>query len=158
MGGGVGTLSISGVLTLLGTACPQVKEQKHSTQKISLTSRCLDPDESRGRLFREGLWCKISIILCTEETTTLVLANPGFESFPVRSGNALSADQTYLWQMSVLSRLICLCDISSALQINLHNPSAFLREALGFEIGESVWDWLTLEVKEEFPEKHLAWW
>lgn len=82
--------SISRVLTLLGTACPQVRGQKHSTQKISLISLCLESAESRGSLFREGLCCKISVILCTEEMGTLVLENSGFESFPVRSGDALS--------------------------------------------------------------------
>lgn len=33
----------------------------------------------------------MSIILCAEEVATLVLANRGFESFPVRLGDALNA-------------------------------------------------------------------
>lgn len=48
--------------------------------------------------------------------TTLVLANPGLESFPVSCGDALSAVPDLLERISVFSRLVWLYDVSPALQ------------------------------------------
>ena len=86
-GAGVGSWSINTPRYCLSSG----KMTKAQHAKDIPFSLYLEPAESRKRLFREGLWCKLSIILCTEEMATLVLARAGFESFPVHSGDALSA-------------------------------------------------------------------
>lgn len=55
-------------------------------------------------------------ILCPGETTTLVLANAGLESFPVSSGDALSPVPDLLGKISIFSQLVWLCDVSPTLQ------------------------------------------
>lgn len=63
--------------------------------------------------------------LCPGGTTTLVLANPGLESFPVSHEDVLSAIPDLLGKISVFSRLVWLHDVSPMLQKkNLHDPSA----------------------------------
>lgn len=109
------------------------------------------------RLFREGPWCKPFIILCTQETATLVLASPGFESFPASFGDALSAVSDLLGRDLSHEQLgvalwcqSCIAERTSTIPVHFSGKPWDWQWVSQFETDSN-------SAKERIFEKYFAW-